>query len=261
MPRRVVSITPFWNETHILELRLGILEDVVDKFYTVEASQTFTGIDKPMLANTIQHPKHSVVAIDFPKDIMGRSIATQEWGRENYQRDLIIDLSEYDDDDIVLITDLDEIPNPIAVKFLRDNFDPDFTYAFDMVVHQYYLNNQNLGEGVWSKAKACSVAEYRRDGFWATGLRLDDNSIHIPNGGWHWTYIGDPEFIKNKIEAFAHTEFDIDNVKSNLEYHYENNTDTLGRGFQLQLVELDNDSYPKYIRDNKVKYNKYIKEL
>lgn len=253
MSRRVVSITPFHNETHILELRLGILEDVVDHFYTIEATKTFTGLDKPMLANTIKHPKHTVIEIEFPEGL-------DEWGRENYQRDIILDLSEYNDDDIVLINDLDEIPNPKAIEFLRENFDPDFSYSFNMIVHQYYLNNQNIGEGLWWKAKACSVREYREPGFNATSLRLSFNSISVPNGGWHWTFCGDTKFIKNKIEAFAHTECNTDQIKSSLDYNFENNTDTLGRGYELRLVDIDSDFYPKYLRDNKNKYNKYIKE-
>lgn len=254
MSRRVVSITPFYNETNILELRLGILEGVVDHFYTIEANKTFTNLDKPMLANTVKHPQHTVVEIEFPEGL-------GEWGRENYQRDYIIDLSEYNDDDIVLINDLDEIPNPKMVEFLRDNFESEFTYAFEMTVHQYYLNNQNLGEGVWTKAKACSVGEYRRSGFNATALRLNSNSLYVPNGGWHWTYIGNTEFIKNKIEAFAHTEFNNDQIKSNLDLNFENNIDTLGRGYELKLVDIDSNFYPEYIRNNKDKYSKYIKEM
>ena len=254
MTRRVVSITPFYNETHILELRLGILEGVVDHFYTIEATKTFTGIDKPMVANTVKHPKHTVIEIEFPEGL-------NEWGRENYQRDVILDLSEYNDDDIVLINDLDEIPNPETIKLLRDNFDPEFSYAFAMTIHQYYLNNQNLGEGVWLKAKACSVGEYRNEGFNATSLRLSHNSIYVPNGGWHWTYIGDAVFVKNKIEAFAHTEFNNDQIKDNLDSNFDNNVDALGRGYELKLVDINSEPYPKYLRENKKKFSKYIKDI
>jgi len=252
--RRVVSITPFYNETHILELRLGILENVVDHFYTIEATKTFTGLDKPMLAKTIKHPKHTVIEIEFPEGL-------SEWGRENYQRDFILDLSKYNDDDIVLINDLDEIPDPSSLKLLSSLFDPEFSYAFDMIIHQYYLNNQNVGEGVWSKAKACSVGEYRSKGFNATSLRLSNNSIHIPKAGWHWTYIGNIEFVKNKIEAFAHTEFNNDQIKDNLELNFDNNVDVLGRGFELKLVNIDSDFYPKYLKENKEKFSKYIKDI
>ena len=254
MSRRVISITPFYNETHILEMRLGILEGVVDRFYTIEANTTFTGLEKPMLAKTVVHPKHTVVEIEFPEGMT-------EWGRENYQRDVILDLSEYNDDDIVLITDLDEIPRPESIETLKEFFDPSFDYAFNMVVHQYYLNNQNVGEGIWSKGKACSVAEYRKPGFNGTSLRLSENSIHIPNAGWHWTYCGDADFIKNKIEAFAHTEFNNDSVKSGINSRLEQNQDTLGRSFDLKLVDIDTDFYPEYIRNNKEKHSKYIKDI
>ena len=207
-----------------------------------------------MLANTVKHPKHTVIEVEFPEGL-------SDWGRENYQRDAILDLSEYNDDDIVLINDLDEIPRPSQLENLRNLFDPQFSYAFDMVIHQYYLNNQNIGEGIWSKAKACSVKEYRKNGFVPTALRLSNDSIHIPNAGWHWTYCGDADFIRNKIEQFAHSEFDTENVKSEIESHWENNTDTLGRGYNLQIVDIDSDFYPDYLKNNKEKFKQYIKEL
>ena len=68
MPK-IISITPFWNEVHILDLRIGILEGVVDHFYTIEADKTFTFHDKPMLARTVVHPKHTVVEIKMPEDV------------------------------------------------------------------------------------------------------------------------------------------------------------------------------------------------
>lgn len=261
MTRRVVSITPFFNETHILELRLGILEDVVDRFYTVEADKTFTFHDKPMLARTVIHPKHTVVEIEMPEEVPGWGRGSN-WGHDYYQRDYKVDLSDYNDDDIVLITDLDEIPRPESLEFLRDNFDPEYSFGFDMVVHQYYLNNQNLGEGLIDRARAYSVARYRDPNFYPSLTRFNQNAdINIPNAGWHWTYIGDADFIRNKIEAFAHNEFDNDSVKNGIEQRIENNTDTLGRALELKLVDLDSDFYPRYLRDNKDKYSKYIKEL
>ena len=126
MTRRIVSITPFHNETHILDLRIGILEDTVDHFYTIEANKTFTNRDKEMLAKTIVHPKHTVVEIEFPEHLT-------TWGRENYQRDVKVDLSAYNDDDIVLINDLDEIPNPKALEKLREIFDPDRLIWMDTI--------------------------------------------------------------------------------------------------------------------------------
>ena len=256
MPRKIVSITPYRNEMHILKLRLGVLEDVVDHFYTIEASKTFSSLDKPMTAREFVHPKHTVVEIDFPEEL-------DVWGRENYQRDCavkFINLDAYNDDDIVLITDLDEIPNPKSLKILSELFDPQFNYSLNMNIYQYYLNNKNVGEGTWYKAKACSVGEFRSSGFNGTSLRMSNQSINIPDAGWHWTFIGDAEFIKKKIEDYAHTEFNTDHVKNNLQRSIESNTDALGRPFNLQLVSIDSDEFPEYVRANRESLKQYIKE-
>ena len=262
MTRRIVSISPFFNETHILELRIGILEGLVDRFYTIEADKTFTNQDKPMLARTVVHPKHTVVEIEMPQDVdsWGRDY---NWGRDYYQRDYKVDLSEYDDDDIVLITDVDEVPRPEKLEFLRDNFDPEFSYGFEMMIYQYWLNNQNVGEGLIDRARAYSVARYRDPNFHPSITRFYQNAdINIPNGGWHWTYIGDQEFIRNKIESFAHSEFNNDEVKNLIQSRIDSNVDTLGRPFELVLTDINSDIlYPKYLRDNVEKYRKYIKEL
>jgi len=250
--RKVISITPFWKETHILELRLGILEDVVDHFYTVEATQTFMGESKPMLADTIKHPKHTVHMLEFPEGL-------DHWGKENLQRDTILDLSDYDDDDIVLINDLDEIPSPESIELLKKLFDPQFSYAFEMTMHYWHLNNQNPELGLWYKAKACSVGRYRSAGFNATSMRLWERSIIIPNSGWHWTYIGDQQFLRDKLSAFAHPESNTPDNVARIPGAWDSNMDM--DNHKLVTVPIDSDFYPKYLRDNKHKYKQYIKEL
>jgi len=250
--RKVVSITPFWKETHILELRLGILEDVVDHFYTIEADKTFQGNYKPMTAHTVKHPKHTVYALEFPDKMT-------DWGRENLQRDIILDLSAYDDDDIVLINDLDEIPSPESIELLKEVFDPQFSYSFEMTMHYWYLNNQNPELGPWYKAKACSVGRYRSPGFNGTSMRLYENSIVIPKSGWHWTYIGDVDWITDKHKAFAHAEANYPENLARIPSVWEQNIDM--DGHKLVTVPIDTPFYPKYLRENQEKYLAYIKEI
>lgn len=252
MSRKIVSITPYNNEKHILDLRINILEDVVDHFYTVEATKTFSGLDKPMTAKTVVHPKHTVVEIEFPEHL-------GVWDREHYQRNVILDLDGYNDDDIVLITDLDEIPRPETLAKLVDVFDPDFSYSLEMRIYQYYLNNENVGEGVWYKPKAVSVGRYRSEGFNATNLRMYEQSIAVPNAGWHWTFIGDSEFIKKKITDYAHQEFNNAQTFDNIEQRMADNMDTLGRPYELITRDIDGDEFPDYLKKNKEKYDQYIK--
>jgi hypothetical protein len=253
--RRIISITPFWKETHILELRLGILENVVDHFYTIEATKTFQGNDKTMTAKNTKHSKHTVLEIEYPKGLT-------DWGRENYQRDVatqLIDLSGYNDDDIVLITDLDEIPKPESLELLREVFDPDFSYCFEMTMHYWYLNNQNPELGFWYKAKACSVGRFRSEGFNATSLRLWENSVVVPHSGWHWTYIGDIELNIEKHKAFAHAEANYPENLARIPRVWEANMDM--DGHRLVTRSIDDEFYPQYLQDNKDKYSQYIKEL
>ena len=89
---------------------------------------------------------------------------------------------------------------------------------------------------------------------------MSNQSINIPDAGWHWTFIGDAEFIKKKIEDYAHTEFNTDHVKNNLQRSIESNTDALGRPFNLQLVSVDSDEFPEYVRANRESLKQYIKE-
>ena len=252
MQRRVISISPYNNETHMLDIRVGVLRDVVDKFYIVEATQTHQGKPKDCL-RVYNDPKVEVVTIDFP-DNLGN------WGRENYQRDYIIELSEYNDDDIVLVTDLDEVPNPDKIELLKEIFDPEFSYSLNMKIYQYYLNNENVTEGIWEKAKACSVGRYRSQGFIATDLRLHEMSINVPNAGWHWTFCGGKEFIRNKIESYAHAEFNNNETKSQIEQRIAENLDTLGRPFELIAMSIDSDEFPEYVCANRESLKQYIKE-
>jgi beta-1,4-mannosyl-glycoprotein beta-1,4-N-acetylglucosaminyltransferase len=124
--------------------------------------------------------------------------------------------------------------------------------------HYYYYLNCFTGFD-WAAARMFRFKKLA--GTNLRDIRISDAGVAVKDAGWHWTYIGDADFIKQKIEAFSHSEFDNDYIKKGIDQRIENNTDTLGRAFELQLAELDTDFYPKYLRENKEKYAKYIKEL
>ena len=118
---RVFDCFPLFNEIDLLELRLNELWDVVDVFVIVEAKKTFTGKRKPMclpdneerLAKYI-HKIRYVVVEDFPDGM-------SNWGKEEYQRNAIKKgLSDVLPDDILIFSDLDEIPRAMVVKSIVD---------------------------------------------------------------------------------------------------------------------------------------------
>jgi len=132
----VIDIFPFFNELDLLEIRLNILNDYVDKFVICEATETFSGKPKPLYfkENEERFAKwkdkivHYVVD-DFPndKEIYDKAIKSPNtgnkehwWVREFYQKESAIKaLSFCKEDDIIMVSDVDEIPNPNILKEIK----------------------------------------------------------------------------------------------------------------------------------------------
>ena len=250
--RQVVDIVLFNNELELLDLRVKILEDVVDLFIVKEATHTFQGDPKEILSKTYKHPKVFTYVVEFPSN-MGT------WERDRFQRGLKVDLKAYgiNEDAIVMTSDLDEVPNPSAVEWLRDNFNPSAMYALEQTMHQYYLNVRNLSEP-WSGTRICSMEKYRLMD--AETMRHSQNlCMMLPDAGWHWSFLGGEKQIEKKITSYAHEEYDNEETIKQIAKRMLNNEDVFNRGFQLQTVELDN-SYPKYILDNQEKLSHLIRK-
>lgn len=107
----------FFNELDLLEIRLNILNDSVDKFVIVEATRTQNNKEKCLYfeENKARFAKFEdkiihVVVKEFPQKL-------EQWTIENYQRNEIMrGLVNCKDDDVIIISDLDEIPNPKYIK-------------------------------------------------------------------------------------------------------------------------------------------------
>ena len=248
----VVDITLFNNELDILDLRVKILEDVVDHFFILEATTTHQGGPKENLANTYTHPKVKVITFDFPEGL-------GNWDRVAYHRNQHIDFKTFgiDDDAIIITSDLDEVPDPKAIAWLKNNFNSDALYCFEQSMFQYYLNVRNHSEE-WNGTRACSVQKYNE---W--GSERIRNSKHLgltlPQAGWHWSFLGGEKMIEEKIRSFAHTEYLNEETLSNIKTRLMNNEDVFNRGHKLETIEID-ESFPDYIRDNQDKLAHLIRK-
>lgn len=117
----------FYNEVELLELRLKLLYNIVDFFVIVEADKTHRGEDKEFnfLRNKKKFAKYNkkikyIQVYDSP-----RCSGNGDWSIENFQRNCIMRaLNECDPEDIIIISDVDEIPNPSVLKniFLQEVF-------------------------------------------------------------------------------------------------------------------------------------------
>jgi len=249
----IVDIVLFNGEMELLDLRVKILENVVDRFIIKEATHTFQGEPRDMVAHTYNHPKVSVYRVEFP-------LSMSTWERDRYQRGTIIDLRAYgcDENTIVMTSDLDEIPNPEAVTWLKENFNPDAFYAFEQRMFQYYLNVRNTSEP-WAGTRACSLENYFKMD--AETLRHSQHlCTTIEDAGWHWSFLGGVDTIKKKIQSYAHEEYDNEETLNKVAERMSNNEDIFNRGFVLETVPLDG-SYPDYILSNQYKLSHLIRPL
>ena len=91
--------------------------------------------------------------------------------------------------------------------------------------------------------------------FW----RFDKIGLQIIKGGWHFSFLQKPSDIANKIKSYSHGEFNKNEItdEKNIEQRIANNQDIFGRDIKLKKILID-ETYPKFIRDNKSLLSKWI---
>jgi beta-1,4-mannosyl-glycoprotein beta-1,4-N-acetylglucosaminyltransferase len=275
----------FFNELDILDLRLNTLNDVVDYFVIVESNVTHSGSNKPYYFWDNQHIfekfLHKIINFhveDTPNDFINLPlsddvvvneiysfIANQtnrfdrnnqpDYGRDFFQKESVRrPLQNCSDSDIIMISDADEIPNP---KLLKDMswYNPDQIYALNQTTYYYYLNV--LKEKNWYGTKLSSYGTLKNLSF--NEVRGDLSlSEELPDGGWHFSFMGGKDMVKTKLLNYSARDMVNDKVLDSLEHNITNNVDLFFRVGLLQTVEID-DSYPKYLVQNKDKYKHLIK--
>lgn len=237
----------FSNELDLLEVRLNELYDVVDKFIIVESPKTHTNMDKPLLfeqnkeryARFMDKIVH-IVASDYPE------WHGNPWDYERHQRHSISKgWTNLRDHDIVMVSDLDEIPSKEAVKNYKVS---DGFRTFQQTLSYYKLNCICTSQKwEWGKILPYSIAK-TMDG--PCHIRYTESPI-IPNGGWHFSYAGDVRFIQKKLAEFSHWEYNNEeyNTEDVISHRMENGLDLFGRDIQFSFVDID-ESFPQYVREN-----------
>ena len=249
--KSIIDCFTFFNELDILEIRLNELYDVVDRFVIVEATLTHSGNSKPLYFNNnldrfqkFLNKITYLVVEDLPV-IDGWNSADDIWRRERMQRDAIMRaLTECADDDIIIISDIDEIPRAEKVK--EYDFENMPFACFEQDVSYYYLNMMRD-----DKFHHCKILPY---GHLKTispcQARYTDCEI-IKDGGWHFSFVGDIPHIIQKIESYAHQEYNRDDVKNpeKIQNLINQKKDIFSRGDNLEIVSISN-RFPKYVTDN-----------
>lgn len=246
----------FFDELMLLEIRLKELSPVVDKFVLVEATHTHSGKEKPLYYSEVMNNK---IFGPFKEKInhivLGMRPEEDRWVNENAQRNAIsMGLSDAKPDDIIIVSDLDEIVDHRVVPFMEQAIGPT---RLLMKFYYYYFNCRVL-KNDWFFAAFCRFKDYQT----AQTLRLGNGDYHkqvITNAGWHFSYLVKPEEIPKKLESFAHAEFDSDYYKdvNRLRKCVEAGTDILNRpDMKFSIEPLD---APECVMNNRDKYKEFIR--
>lgn len=218
---KVIDCFIFYNELELLTYRLNSLNDVVDYFIIVESTHTFSGKEKELIFNNnknlFENFKDKIIHIivdDFPYKYPNINYQNKEqWENEYHQRNSIsLGLSKLniDNSDIIIISDVDEIPDIerlYEMKYNKSILNTTGICALEMDLYYYNLNT--LFKEKWSSSKVISYAKYKELNITCEEIRML-NCMRIKNGGWHLSYFGDTVFIKNKINSFSHQELNLD---------------------------------------------------
>ena len=186
-----------------------------------------------------------------------------------YQRNYSMnEINNYDDNTYILVSDIDEIPNPEKINEFIKN---DFNYGvFEQLFFYYKLNLLNTSQSKWYGSKICKKKNFRNPN-WLREYKIKqypwwridkpENLKIIKDGGWHFSFLYDVEGIIKKISSFQHTEFDKEEFKNKeiIEQKIKDGKDIFDRNFLFKKVNID-EKFPKFLVDNKDIYKNWIQE-
>ena len=262
----------YFDEDVILDLRLNTLSEYVDTFVIAEATRDHAGKEKKLNFNFNNFSKFKdkikyLIVDDLPLDVKSKkkNWSDNHWRDQHQRNSLAKGFYNCDENDLIMISDIDEIPNP---KKLSD-FKIENKYACFMQKNfQSKLNLMNMTDKYWMGTKICQK-KYLKSPQWLREIKTKKRPFWkfykpkepqlIYNGGWHFSFLKKPEDISIKIKAYSHQEFykdefvDVNKIAERI----ENNQDLFDRNYKYQKIDID-DSFPKYILDNKTMFKEWI---
>jgi len=287
----------YFDEDLLLDLRLNILNNYVSKFVITEATYTHSGTKKKLKfdINNFKQFKDKIkyiVVDEQPPNILqinndddlekkGQKLILNGYARDNYQRNRLADgIKEVSPDDIIIVSDLDEIPNLTKINFnqIKNNIIQFKQKMFYYKLNLYYPNfdwfgskackKKNLISPQWLRnIKSKKYSKFRID--LILNKKKYSDIFYVMDGGWHFTCMRAPEDLKYKLLNFAHHyEFeesglkikDIKKLILEKRVMYDHNVDQKGYKWSggSKLKKISNLDLPQYINLNTNKYKDWL---
>jgi len=224
----------FFDEEMLLDLRLNVMNEYVDKFVITEATYMHNGKPKKLNFDISKYSKFKdkiiYIVVDTPppnlfkiqtndddeKDTRGQKLVLNGYKRDNYQRQMAQKiLKNIEPQDWILINDIDEIPNMDNVDFkkIKKKF---IIFKQQIFYYKFNLLYPNVS---WYGSKACRKKDFlspqwlrdmkhKKYPLWRLDIMFSkkkyNNIFHVHDGGWHFTNIKSPKDIEKKLLNYTH---------------------------------------------------------
>ena len=297
MTNKIFDCFMYFDEDLVLDIRLNTLNEFVDYFIIVESTFTHRGDKRKLRFDLKKYEKfrNKIIYLIYDNEPNGiqkindediESVKSEKYIfnailRENGQRNHLLNgLLDAEKNDVILVSDVDEIPNLTNVDFskIRNKI---FIFRQEMF---YYKLNLKLPNLIWSGTKGCrkkdlinpqwlrnikdkNYSKFRLDTFFSK--KKYSNIKFFDKGGWHFTNIKTAKEIQLKLKSYLHhREFDInpmsleqiENVINDKKAIYDLKADQrvnkIGDGDKLIKYELKD--LPIYIKENIEKFSSWI---
>lgn len=276
---KVYDCFAFFNELDLLELRLEELDSFVDCFVLVESTRTFQKKPKELIFEKNKErfkkylPKIRHIVVDFFPGFFAKWRTPRPFDYDNHQKEqILLGLKDASPEDWIIVSDVDEIPNLHHVKDWKDRR----IKVFQQRMSWFYLNNVIMdypepyeitpqGYKPWhgtvmlkssdlTKKKTIKKTRLLRE------ARTNTSEIEIIlEGGWHFSYLGGISKVREKIQAYAHTEHNKNEFLSDevLREVLANKRGLYGLDIKAQVMAIDS-SFPQVLQKNPEKFKELI---
>ncbi len=295
---RIFDCFMFYDEDIVLDIRLNSLKNFVDYFVIVESKFYHNGKKRDLKFDINKYSKFKSKIIYVVQDeelqnlekiskndnegTISSKLIYNAHKRENFQRNLIINgLSKASEDDLIIISDVDEIPNLNDLNFaiVQNNI-----IIFEQNIF-YYKLNRYLEGFIWYGSKACKKKNLKspqwlrniknkKFDFWRLDTFFSEkkyiNKVYIKNGGWHFSNLKNPVDVEIKLKSYLHhRDFEVENIDlkeitrlmKNNETVYDMFADKKEKKFSEKKKKLfiyPKANLPTYVIENEIKFKDWL---
>ena len=289
---KIIDCTSFYNEHMMYEVRLNVLKDKVDKFIVTESTFSHSGKKKKLNFDINNYPKFKdkIIYVAIDKEPQG---IVEEKNNPYLQRsnslkrialsydESLKELKNFSNNDFIMLSDNDEIPNLNSEEFLKNN---NSIVLFNQLFF-YYKFNLLYDKMIWPGTKGCKKGKlkslswlrniklkkypfWRLDTLFSNTKYIDINIIK--DGGWHFTNLKSPEEMYDKFMNFGHhDEFRLSGItiqkirekiinKEMIYDHFADKSSTNKWESNYKLKLADEKILPNYLINNKDKFSEWF---